>query len=597
MNIKEKNKGITLIALIITIIVMLILVGVTISMAVNGGLFGYAGKAAKDTEEAKKKEEELAGGKIEIDGLVYNSIDEYLNGGFRITSEIREENGEKYIDLTFSVVGVETGIEYVFKLIDNNYYPDRDEDGLYEIAEEKFGWDPTSEEIENIKNEAAYFEVPYLTYLRNMILNEALNIGDSYAIEADTKIMSALLISVTVSNGDTFESQIGETYSYKVTEKGVYIFNATTGDGKKAEHRVDMGVEKFSAIYTKTQLYTDNEGKTAQIPKGFAVGISEGINKISTGLVITDAVDENGYSIGNEFVWIPVNVTKNDTETSIASFYRSKWEDNARSESLMDSTNYTEPYANGYTGEDTDYNKMLASVYHNGGFYIGRYEAGIKITENAEARTDSTEGTTTDWVIQRNCYPYTYVGWGSSMTSYTGDVTYSSTNRGSGALELCKNFYTEEDKVGVTSTLCYGIMWDAMLDFIKDSSHDVTNSTAWGNYKGNAWTITNTDARWTTSPSSDSTWTPVDSSEKAKTNSVSILLTTGASDSFAAKNIYDVAGNVYEWTNEAYSADYRVIRGGDYNYSREDDPASYRLGDYPDNCDNYIGFRPALYIK
>ena len=56
---KEKN-GITLIALIITIIVMLILVAVTITMAVNGGLFGYAGNAARDTELAKNKELKLA---------------------------------------------------------------------------------------------------------------------------------------------------------------------------------------------------------------------------------------------------------------------------------------------------------------------------------------------------------------------------------------------------------------------------------------------------------------------------------------------------------------------------------------------------------
>ena len=56
---KGKNSGITLIALIITIIVMLILVAVTISMAVNGGLFGYAGNAAKETEVAKQAEQDL----------------------------------------------------------------------------------------------------------------------------------------------------------------------------------------------------------------------------------------------------------------------------------------------------------------------------------------------------------------------------------------------------------------------------------------------------------------------------------------------------------------------------------------------------------
>ena len=73
------NKGITLIALVITIIVMLILVAVTISMAVNGGLFEYAGKATGDTNNAIREEQQLASGKVTIDNKVYNSIDEYLN--------------------------------------------------------------------------------------------------------------------------------------------------------------------------------------------------------------------------------------------------------------------------------------------------------------------------------------------------------------------------------------------------------------------------------------------------------------------------------------------------------------------------------------
>ena len=70
MNKKNKQKGITLIALIITIIVMLILVAVTITVAVNGGLFGYAERAATKTNEAIRKEQDLASGDI---------IDYYLN--------------------------------------------------------------------------------------------------------------------------------------------------------------------------------------------------------------------------------------------------------------------------------------------------------------------------------------------------------------------------------------------------------------------------------------------------------------------------------------------------------------------------------------
>ena len=77
---QEKNKGITLIALVITIIVMLILVAVTITMAINGGLFENAGRAVGETENAIDREQALANGGIEVDGIQYNSIDDYIAG-------------------------------------------------------------------------------------------------------------------------------------------------------------------------------------------------------------------------------------------------------------------------------------------------------------------------------------------------------------------------------------------------------------------------------------------------------------------------------------------------------------------------------------
>ena len=52
----KKQNGITLIALIITIIVMMILVGVTVATAINGGLFETARKAARDTQIEADKE-------------------------------------------------------------------------------------------------------------------------------------------------------------------------------------------------------------------------------------------------------------------------------------------------------------------------------------------------------------------------------------------------------------------------------------------------------------------------------------------------------------------------------------------------------------
>ena len=91
----RQNKGITLIALVITIIVMLILVAVTINMAVNGGLFDYAGKAVGETQNAIDKEQELGSGKITIGETTYNSIDEYIDG----------TNEKTYVEITALSVG------------------------------------------------------------------------------------------------------------------------------------------------------------------------------------------------------------------------------------------------------------------------------------------------------------------------------------------------------------------------------------------------------------------------------------------------------------------------------------------------------------
>ena len=75
------EKGITLIALVITIIVMLILVGVSVTVALNGGLFTTAKEAAEGTASKRNEELNLSDGKVTINGEEYNSIDEYVNGG------------------------------------------------------------------------------------------------------------------------------------------------------------------------------------------------------------------------------------------------------------------------------------------------------------------------------------------------------------------------------------------------------------------------------------------------------------------------------------------------------------------------------------
>ena len=72
--------------------------------------------------------------------------------------------------------------------------------------------------------------------------------------------------------------------------------------------------------------------------------------------------------------------------------------------------------------------------------------------------------------------------------------------------------------------------------------------------------------------------------------------TTGSNANYAVKNIYDLAGNVYEWTMEAYNSTCRVSRGGGYYNSGENYPASYRSYDTSSSSSFNFGFRSALYL-
>lgn len=74
----RSEKGITLIALVITIIVMLILVAVTITMAVNGGLFDYAREAGEQTNGAVTNEQALANGTVTVNDTNVTATD--ING-------------------------------------------------------------------------------------------------------------------------------------------------------------------------------------------------------------------------------------------------------------------------------------------------------------------------------------------------------------------------------------------------------------------------------------------------------------------------------------------------------------------------------------
>ena len=367
------------------------------------------------------------------------------------------------------------------------------------------------------------------------------------------------------------------------------------------------GKEKLPEIEAGTRATEPSEyksnNKTAVIPAGFTVSGISTEQSIDGGLVIYDIPEgttvnwTNPDSVKtqyNQFVWIPVEVNKTtepkDTETSIASFYRSEWTDNAstggeRTTGL--STYLTEPYSKdssdydgtgtGKTGISAQITELTKSIYKYGGFYIGRYEAGSET-----ARTSSSSQTAA-FVVQQDKYPYNNVQWGKSM----GDIS-------EGAVYLSNSLYTGKTGYGVKSMLCTGAAWDSMLDFIKDSSHNVTSSRSWGNhYDSDTYKV----YRGSLYSSSTWSWAVADTTNGSDvTKDTSILLTTGATERNSSKNIYDVAGNCYEWTTEASYTDARVVRSGYYDVNGSDDPASNRDNCTPTLSDSFFSFRPLLYV-
>ena len=108
--------------------------------------------------------------------------------------------------------------------------------------------------------------------------------------------------------------------------------------------------------------------------------------------------------------------------------------------------------------------------------------------------------------------------------------------------------------------LCTGACWDSMLDFIKDSKHSVTDSTKWGNYSNSETFEITRGAYAVYNNNTLGSFNNV-GSKYSKMKNTSILLTTGATERNCSKNIYDVAGNCYEWTTESNSSSNRVYRG------------------------------------
>ena len=310
---------------------------------------------------------------------------------------------------------------------------------------------------------------------------------------------------------------------------------------------------------------------------------------IDTGLVIKDAS-------GNEYVWVVVPRTTAVYKTT--GLGKTTFTDADYTSIEKDLKDYTSTYVttSGYSDtwyadnqnegwlSETEYktlkNSMLKSVYENGGFYVGRYEAGIIENRTSESATNSDGKYTIEGmpvpVTKADAYPYTYV------TRTQAQNLASNVNSGT--------------KI---SSLMFGVQWDLVLAFMHNKGNiaDSTltsNSTTIGNYNDNLWTIKNAKAQY--SEDDGDTFTACPNPFKKESES-EILLTTGADSSFSVQNIYDIAGNVWEFTLERspYTNVLCARRGGGFNVTGSDYPAALRFNVSTDFSGFNIGFRVSLF--
>ena len=354
------------------------------------------------------------------------------------------------------------------------------------------------------------------------------------------------------------------------------------------------------------QKYRELNTIDVSLPDGMTITGSDGESSIDEGVV---AVDKNG----NKWVWIEVPKTAtvySTAGTSITESISGEFTDEEYVKIYNDLKTYTADYKNGSTTSqntssvDTWYsgcgivdeltynklkNKMLKSIYKNEGFWIGQYEIGTYT-----ARKSKDDELTTP-VCRQGAYPYNY-------------VTCSQ------AQELASRMTPDSNR---NSSLMFGIQWDLVLKFIETkatkpgtSASNIkealrTNSSDWGNYCNVTFEI----QRGEYSVDEGETWKSFDvNTEKNVVNKIKqkedenyengyVVLTTGATNRNSLVNIYDLAGNVWEWTLEKNMADYGPCsyRGGSFYNNGGYHQVALRWPNRTFDSFSVIGFRPALY--
>ena len=502
---QNRNKGITLIALIITIIVMLILVAVSVNVLIKSNLIGTAEKTVDKYKTAS--EEEANGGTIEINGKKYASIEDYINNKplstIKINMEVTHEDTAVTVDGT-KIKAIEQGVP-----IPVGYY--------YVGGTKNTGVVISDEESDENKGDAHSVSA---TLVGNQFVWVPVLQNQKIKIEvtAEEEITSIELLDPTGTEITT-TAPTGKTHAESVnpTRNGEYKLTVKTAKDENTE-----------IMYVKS-IYAQDI--TAMRDMYLAL-----IQKLAK---------EN-------------NITEDEAAKQLTG---------GQCNTVEEMVNVIKQMMQQYT--DSDISTHENSVNKYGGFYIARYEAG---SENLRT---SSSGTTDVVLSKANKYPYNRI---SQIDSIEKAKTISN------------------GKTNVIASLINGAVWDRTLNWLEETKAvtraELFDSTSWGNYINSQFELTgkySTNYGDTFTDSTTSTPKPQDSE---------YLLGTGVSEYTKRNNIYDLAGNCWEWTTESYSSSARVVRGGNsFDLIGFDIPSYGRNYYSADTSDNDISFRSSLYVS
>ena len=344
------------------------------------------------------------------------------------------------------------------------------------------------------------------------------------------------------------------------------------GEKKKIDANGNI-IESIQSLKTKGTVFKDTTtledtyGNQVKIPKGFKIA-NDSATDVTGGIVIEDATYTK--TIGSQFVWIPVGTGENaikkankeTVEIELGRYDFTKNSDGTITTSEYSGSNTEDTTASHNSSRENaiakDIEKFKTSANSNHGYYIGRYEAGV-VDYNSSVST-SNSNNETNW------------------TGYTGDNiklvckkeqqvwNYVTQNKAS---EVSRNMYGSEAKV--TSDLINSYAWDTAIVFIQKCGTESNSST-----------YSKTDGQSSTS------------TREPQTTGTNILKATSKVDKQC--NIFDMAGNCFEWTTETHSDSYApcVSRGGNYSYSNY--YTSYRGYSNTSRAESIFSFRPLLYL-